>query len=415
MPPDEFFNEAVKKASLVQSRLPQPIDETYGKYSSYQCATSLNTEINGFTETMNNSLAQYKEAEALVPQLNTYKVQKDYSTMLALLKQNTHLDFLIEKYKPLDKMSVEEQTARVEESLDNRNWPLCEENLRKLHEDINFLNPAEIYPLKSALVNELEDSLYTRIDRSSRARINKFLEDNIGTLENVDSLYSDSVFLPVYDVTFSSGSRKELLQKKADLIDHLARMKDNEFPAKAVKLLYDQFTSKPNDNGVLKARAIVTHGKYYKGDDKKTKQRIAECDPYSSKWIVKPKDYRRVFALPVTSNKGKNKYVVRMMVDIPTEANFPVYDVNIKLSKEIASNAATEQWYETISLNKKQLKNEGRFTISAPSASNDYECQITPVQMNKGKGNVLEITFFHNSFKVHALSVMVQKPIIKKN
>ena len=174
--------------------------------------------------------------------------------------------------------------------------------------------------------------------------------------------------------------------------------------------------AKPNDNGVAKTRAVVSHGKYYTGDDKKIKQRIAECDPLSAKWIVKPKDYRRVFAVPITDNKrGKNKYVVRFMVDIPTEANFPVYDVNIKLPKEIAENAATEQWYDQISLNKKQLKNEGRFVITAPSASNNYECQITPVQMTKGKGNILEISFYHSSFRVHSLSVMVQKPIIKKN
>jgi hypothetical protein len=269
--------------------------------------------------------------------------------------------------------------------------------------------------MKAALVEELEDSLYTKIDRVSRIRITKFLEENINVLENVDSLYSDSVFVPVYDVKFSSGSKKELLQRKADLVAHLQKMRDNEFPAKAITLLYNQFISNPNDNGVFKARAIVAHGKYYKGDDKKIKTRIAECDPMSSKWIVKPADYRRIFALPVTSKKrGVNKYVIRLNVDIPTEAEYPVYDVNIKLPKEIAENAATQQWYETISLNKKLLKSEGRFSITSPSASNDYECQITPVQMNKGKANVLEITFSHPSFKVHPVSIMVQKPLIKK-
>jgi hypothetical protein len=104
-----------------------------------------------------------------------------------------------------------------------------------------------------------------------------------------------------------------------------------------------------------------------------------------------------------------------MNVSIETDAACPVYDVNIKLPKDVAENAGTEQWYNAISLNKILLKNEGRFSISAPSATNNYECQITPVQMNKGKGNILEITFEHNSFKVHQVSVMVQKPLIKKN
>lgn len=417
MPSDDFFREAAKKASLVQSRLPAELDqETFGKYYGYRCATALNSSIKELTDETSKLLGQYKEAETLVPQLNVYKGQKDYSTMLAMLKQSSHLGFLIEKYRPLDKMSVEEQRNTIATALHNQQWAVSEDKLRKLHEDINFLNPAEIYPFKSAVVEDLEDTLYTRIDRVSRYSINKFLEENVNTLENIDSLYADSVFLPVYDVTFSSGSKKQLSQRKADLVAHLLLMKDNEFPAKAITLLYDQFMSKPNDNGIAKARAIVAHGKYYKGADKKIKQRIAEVDPMSSKWIVKPKEYRRVFAIPVTDNKrGKNRYVVRFMVDIPTEANFPVYDVNIKLPKEVAENAAAEQWYEKISLNRKELKNEGRFVISAPSASSNYECQITPVQMTKGKANFLEISFYHNSYRVHSLSVMVQKPIIKKN
>jgi hypothetical protein len=94
---------------------------------------------------------------------------------------------------------------------------------------------------------------------------------------------------------------------------------------------------------------------------------------------------------------------------------FPVYDVNIKLPKEIARNAAETQWYDAISVNKSLVKNEGRFSISAPTSANDYECQITPVQMNKDKGNILEVTFTTSAFKVFPVSVMVQAPIIKKN
>ena len=199
-------------------------------------------------------------------------------------------------------------------------------------------------------------------------------------------------------------------------------MKENEFPAKAIKLLFDQLIHNPQDNGVLKARAIVTHGNHYmidsaKGQDNEIRRRIAECNPHTAKWIVKPKDYRRIFALPVTDRRsgGKNKYMFRLNVRVPTEAQFPVYDVNIKLPKEVAQNAASSQWYDEIMCNKKVLKNEGRFTISAPSAANDYECQITPVQMNKQGNNYLEVTFTYPAFKVIPVSIMVQKPIIKKN
>jgi hypothetical protein len=269
---------------------------------------------------------------------------------------------------------------------------------------------------KNAAVRDLEDTLYTKIERLTRAKVNKFLEEKVNTLENVDSLYSDSVFLPAYNITFSSGSKMELVKRKNQLVADLAKMKENEFPAKAIKLLYEQFTRNPDDNGVLKARAIVTHGKHYVGEDKDVKIRIAECNPLLAKWISKPKEYRRVFVLPITDKKnGKNKYVFRMNINIPTEAAFPVYDVNIKLPKDISQNAAASQWYDEITLNKKLLKNEGRFSITAPSAANDFECQITPVQMNKDQGNILEVNFTASAFKVFIVSVMVQKPIIKKN
>ena len=185
---------------------------------------------------------------------------------------------------------------------------------------------------------------------------------------------------------------------------------------KAVKLLYERFIKNPNEKGVAMARAIVRHGENYKGDDKKTKRRIAECNPWSSKWIVKAKQYRKVFALPVTDKKrGENRYFLRLNLRIPTEAKFPVYDIYIKLPKEVARNAATEQWYEKILLNKTLLKNEGRFTITAPTAENNFECQMGPARMRKDKNNFLDIYFKHNSYKVFTVSVMAQKPIIKKH
>ena len=98
-----------------------------------------------------------------------------------------------------------------------------------------------------------------------------------------------------------------------------------------------------------------------------------------------------------------------------SEAKFPVYDLNIKLPKEVAKDAAASQWYEKITLNKELLKNEGRFTITAPTAANNYECQVGPVRMVKDSDNVLEVRYKHDSFKVFEVSVMAQKPIIKKH
>jgi hypothetical protein len=415
-PPDDFFKNIVARITAIQNAIPSKIDEHYGKYEAYKSSQALNGDIAKLASDVAQHLAESRQAEALVQQLNIMKLQNDYGSMEGLLLTSKHLGFVLDKYKDLDKMSLDQQSKNVKTALSSSAWQLAESGLKKLHADQNYLNPAAMLPLKEAVVKDLEDSLYTTIERVTRARVNKFCEEKVGVLENVDSLYTDSVFLPVYDVKFSSGSQNHLLQKKDALIADLARLKDYDFPAKAIKLCYEQFMKNPDDNGVLKARAVVTHGNHYKGDDKDLKIRIAECNPQSAKKISKPKDYRRVFALPITDNrKGKNKYYVRLNVDIPTDANFPVYDVNIKLPKEIAQNAATTQWYDEILLNKKPLKNEGRFTISAPSAANEYECQITPVQMNKDQNNILEINFTHHSFKAFPVSVMVQKPIIKKN
>jgi hypothetical protein len=416
MPSNDFFGPVVTRLAALQKKILPKIDQSAGTYADLNCTAKLNQQIDGVATKVEERLLQCKEAEKLVPPLNAMKSQGEFRTMLGLLRQNTHLGFLLDKYREVDKLSVDQQVGAIRQTLGENRWAKAEAGLRDLHADANFLDPTKIMPLKEVAVLDLEESLYDGIERASRARVNKFLEERVGELEKVDSLYTDSVFLPAYDVTFSSGGKQDLIRRKEQLVADLARMKANEFPAKAITLLYDGFMKNPGDNGVFKARAVVTHGKYYQGDDLKIKRRVAECDPWASKWITEPTEYRRVFAFPVTDNqRGNNKYVVRLNVRIPTEAKFPVYDVNIKLPKEVAKNAAEKQWYDEISLNKNLLKNEGRFTISAPTASNDNECQITPVQMNKDKDNVLHIAFTYPGFKPIPISVMVQKPIIKKN
>ena len=121
-------------------------------------------------------------------------------------------------------------------------------------------------------------------------------------------------------------------------------------------------------------------------------------------------------ALPLTTNiGGSNQYMVKINIQIPSEAKFPVYDINIKLPQEVAKHAGSRQWYEKITFNGKLLKNEGRFTITSPDPNNDYIAQISPLQVNKTGNNVLEIRFSYDAFKVLEISVMGQKPIIKKN
>ena len=416
LPTDEFFKKVNSRVAGLEKIIPTGIDQSYGVYYELPCSKKLNEALGTFNTEVLKQIAQYREAETMVSQLNILKASHDYSGMIGMLKQKPELTFLIDKYRVLDKMSIDEQVKNIKTALASNAWRESESGLKKLHTDQNFIDPSMLM-VKASAVRDYEDSLYSKVERVTRVNVRKFLDEKVNQFENIDSLYSDSVFLPVYDITFSSEGRKDLAQRKATLIADLAKMKENEFPARAVKLLYDQFLKTSDDNGVLKARAIVAHGNHYKGDDDQIKMRIAEADPLRAKWIVLPKQYRRVFVVPVTDNRrGKNKYIVRFNVKLKKEeAVFPVYDVNIKLPKQVAKNAATEQWYDKITVNKVPMKNEGRFTITAPTAANDYVCQMTPVQMNKDKTNVLEIVFTYPAFKVLQVSVMVQKPIIKKN
>jgi hypothetical protein len=415
-PSDNYFTGVVAKCNDIQKNFASPISADYGKYKDYKCAARLNDEIGRGNTEISSRISKYGEAERIVPQLNTLLNQKEYRGMLGIAKQYMQLDFLIDKYRRVDTLSVQEQDRKIRESLSGRRWAEAEGGLKQLYTDDMYINPSAISGMKSRSCDLLEDSLYEGVERVSRTRINTFLEDNVDTLENIDSLYTDSAFLPAYDITFASGSKSQLVQRKNQLAADLAKTKENEFPLKAIKLLYDQFTANPDDKGVLRARAIVAHGEHYKGDDDKTKKKIAECNPWSSKWVTQPKEYRRVYVLPITDKqRGTNRYFFRLNVRIPSEAKFPVYDVNIKLPKELAKDAAVKQWYEKISMNDKPLKNEGRFVITAPSAENSYECQITPVSVNVDQNNLLDVYFEYPAFKVFQVSVMVQKPIIKKN
>jgi len=100
---------------------------------------------------------------------------------------------------------------------------------------------------------------------------------------------------------------------------------------------------------------------------------------------------------------------------IPSDADFPVYDVNIAMPSELARTAAQKAWFDEMTINKKPIKNEGRYHITAPNASNNYESQITPVQADKGGTNVFEVKLKYPAFRVFEISVMAQKPIMRKN
>lgn len=415
-PTTEFYTSIVRKTDQLSSGLPLAQTSEYGKYSGTRAVSLLNGQIKTFTDKFSRSQANYRRAADIVGDVNEMKAAGDFKGILSLLKKNQDLDFLMSQYRGLDEASVKSQKEAISKAIQDGEYPTAENLLVDFHRDTDFLDLKAIAPAKLKAVKELEKQFLDVIENRTNELVNSFMAANIMTLENIDSLYQNPVWSPLYELTFTTGKEADLKKKNQSISDLLTKLKTVTFPETAIDALYKSFVSDISKNGVEKARAIVTHGKYYRGSDKKIKTALTEVDPLVAKWIVKPVVYRKIFVTPETTVKnGTNQYRFKLNLMPETDAAFPVWDINIKLPAEIAKNAGQESWFESITVNGKPVKNEGRFTIEAPVASNDYTARITPIQTNKGKENILEVRFSHKSFKVHEVSVMVQVPLIKKN
>ncbi len=414
-PHNTFYADKRAELSPMKYKLPPSETTSFGKYKSYACVSELIKSIKATNSEMRGLDYKFQRAENLVPQINLLRHQGNYSEILRILKQNTDLIFLATQYKEIDELSMTQHRQAISRSLRVNDFATAENELQKFDQDNNFLNPKQIIPRKNKLVRAYEDSLGKKIETVSLKNANDFIEANKTTVDLVDSLYSNPALYPVHVLTYGT-TPVAVLSKNKQLTGQMNFLRHHKFPETAIETLYRLFTDAMHVQGVEKARAIVVHGSYYQGEKQKFKNLVAECDPTASKWVTKPRQYRKLYALPITTNlRGSNQYMVKINLQIPSEAKFPVYDVNVKLPQEVARHAGSRQWYDTIYFNKKVLKNEGRFTITAPDPNNDYIAQITPLQVNKTGNNVVEIRFDYDAFKVLEISVMAQKPIIKKN
>jgi hypothetical protein len=324
-----------------------------------------------------------------------------------LLTASTRADDLLMTYQ---------KAATVASGIGMRDWETAETGLRELHESPGISSSPEVAAQRTTLVQRFENDIFTAVKTASEQRIDEFIKAHQVAIDNVPELYADSAFLPVHQLSFSSLGSAELARKRGQIQNYLDQIKYVQFPESSIRSIYADFTRNTRDHGVEKARAIVEHGRFYKGSDKQVQGLITECDVQTAKWVMRPKEYRKLFALPITSNKqGVNEYMFRIRLQIPSEAQFPVFDVNLKLPQEVAEKAGQVQWYESITIDKKPLKNEGRFRITAPTTENNYETLITPLQMDKAGKNILEVRFNYPGFKVFEVSAMAQVPIIRKN
>lgn len=414
-PSSGYFSGVSNQLDQQRSKIPSAGFASHGKYANMRCSSALNNAIYELQTEVTHLGIGYKSAQGLVSQLNRYADENSYSQMIQLINNNPGLDYLKNMYGDLDSKSLNQQQAAIKSALRVQNWQRAEDGLRGLHNDRHFLQRNAIASKKLSIVEALEDTLLNRVERVTAQKVDAFVNEHYSDVNNVEAMYKNPVFDPAWDITFTSGSQSQLAARKQKLRERLRSLKEVIFPQKAIDALYKDFSQNINDNGVMKARAIVAHGANYKGDDKRIKNIIAECDPWAAKWLTKEVEYRRIYAIPTTTNpNGENTYVFRVNIRIPTDARFPAYDVNIKLPKAVASSGGAS-WYEQMTMNKDILKPEGRFTITTPNASNDYTALVTPLQVVKDADSVLEVRFKHNSFKVFEVSVMAQKPILRKN
>lgn len=415
-PSDNFYPRLQVQIDRLAASLPRVSAAAYGKFAAYRCVTRLDQAARAAGDEIRSLQLGFQTAAALVPQINRLKAQSNYSEIIRLLKMNSGLDFLLRQYRNIDQLSLQQQESDINLALENQLWSVAESKIRALYEDRNFLDYDAALPRKTQTVKNAEERLVSTVEAESRKRIDAFIEANKAVFQNVDSLYANPAFTPVHELTFSTGGASVLETNKKRIQNYLDSFKFDQFPKMSIENLYREFERNPGDNGVARARAIVTHGKYYKGTDRKIRNLVAECDPQAAKWITKPTEYRKIYVLPVNANpQANNDYLFKLNIQIESDAQFPVFDVNIKLPREVASRAGQQQWYERITMNGNVLKNEGRFTITAPTPENGFECQLTPVQMVKNRDNILEVRFKHSAFKVLEVSVMCQRPLIRKN
>jgi hypothetical protein len=307
--------------------------------------------------------------------------------------------------------------SQIAASITARSWSAAESKTHDLYVGKDGRTFASVERDRDKLVRWFESDIFNGVRNATRERLEAFVKLNESTYSDVSRLYADSAFQPAYNFTFSASGPAALGQKKSQIDEYINRVRHFQFPEAAIRTIYRDFSRDMNlPEGVDRARAVVEHGREYKGNDKQITSIVSECDPTAAKWIVHPKEYRRLLALPVTSNrKGANDYMFRIRLQIPSDAQFPVFDVNIKLPRELAEGAGREQWYDLITINNTPIKNEGRFRITSPTSDNGYESQITPVQMDKEGRNILEVRFKKAAYKVYEISAMAQVPIMKKN
>jgi hypothetical protein len=415
-PSSSYYNNLVEKLKGLQNRVGTASDDGFIPFLSYSCIrlveSAKRTEINN----LKDKVEEYNIVSGIVGELNKLKEKEDYSKMIANLLDYKRYSYLSKQYSEIDDLSLEKQTKSITSLFNEKKYSEAESAIAGLARDNYFLNPTEVKVRKMNVVMKNEDNLYNAVASESVVRAAKTVDDNFKSTKDLKALYEGENFKPLHVFTYSYKGESVVSQRNQNLESKIAQIKTIEFPEKAINYLYPVLMKDIDDNGVEKAKAIIIHGNNYKGKDGSVWYRINECDPVRSKLLDKTTSYRKIICVPV-NDKGnsENEYIFKVHLNIPTKAKFPVYELNMKLPPSLANEAEVKSWYTSIKINGNVIKNEGRVSIVTPSKKNNYEAQISPLQVNKDGTNVLEVKFKHPLYTVFEVSVMAQKPLIKKN
>ena len=413
-PSNSFYANKIAQVNVPLRKLSKVDYSTLNAYKNYGFVKELRSVLSELNRSGRYSKQRYSVANESVSRINQMKLIPDYKGIIREIQTSRYTE-LKNHYRDVDQRSLAHQKRLIEADLESGTWVLAEQKIQALHQDKVFLSVNGINGDKVNVTIELEQNFSEKINSASRARLQQFTESNNTTYAQVAELYKSPVFVPVHSPTYVSLKRTELKTKLNALVKDLTYAKHYSFPEQAITALYDAFSKNMDETAVYQARAIQVHRNFYKGKNARVLRKIHLSNTEEAKRVTDAAKWGKNFVLPISNKEdGTHKYVYRLDLQVQSKAKFPVWDVTLKLPKEIGEQAEFRKWFTQMKMGGKVLKNEGRFSISAPDPKDSYKVKITPVQAKKGQTNIFEITFTHPKFKVFEISAMVQRPIIKK-
>ena len=168
-PTDSFYADLLAKVSEIRSGIPELQINRFERYGNYACAVRLASEITTAATKANDFEVMYQTAGGIAAHLSAHA------------------------------------------------WPSAESLLRELYDSRRSLEVSPTATQRGLLVRRFENDIFSGVQLASRQRVDTFVKQHEMTTDNISALYNDSAFVPVYQLTFSSISQNDLLQKRKQI------------------------------------------------------------------------------------------------------------------------------------------------------------------------------------------------------